>query len=75
MLYASTKNVMGNHERGQADSLARKAMQETGVHLLEHKVDTLWRGKEYILLCGIRNPFDLKQNVVTRPLIILRWAI
>ena len=60
-----TYAVMGNHERGQADSLARKAMQETGVHLLEHKVDTLWRGKEYILLCGIRNPFDLKQNGVS----------
>ena len=57
-----TYAVMGNHERGQADSLARKVMQATGVHLLEHEVDTLWRGKEYILLCGIRNPFDLKRN-------------
>ena len=33
-----TYAVMGNHERGQADSLARKAMQATGVHLLEHEV-------------------------------------
>ena len=60
-----TYAVMGNHERGQADSLARKVMQATGVHLLEHEVDTLWRGKEYILLCGIRNPFDLKRNGVS----------
>ena len=66
-----TYAVMGNHERGAADSLARKAMRETGVRLLEHRVDTLWRGKEYILLCGIRNPFDLKQNGVS-PTLALR---
>lgn len=60
-----TYAVMGNHERGEADTLVRRAMSHTGVHLLEHKVDTLWRGKEFILICGIRNPFDLKSNGVS----------
>lgn len=60
-----TYAVMGNHERGEADTLVRRAMARTGVHLLEHQVDTLWKGKEFILLCGIRNPFDLDRNGVS----------
>lgn len=57
--------VMGNHERGEADTLVRAAMRHTGVHLLEHRVDTLWRGDDFIQVCGIRNPFDLKRNGVS----------
>ena len=45
--------------------MVREAMQYTGVHLLEHRVDTLRKGDAYILLCGIRNPFDLKTNGVS----------
>lgn len=60
-----TYAVMGNHERGEADSLVRQAMKHTGVHLLEHRIDTLWRGNAFIQVCGIRNPFDLKQNGVS----------
>lgn len=60
-----TYAVMGNHERGEADTLVRRAMAHTGVRLLEHEVDTLWKGNEYILVCGIRNPFDLKRNGVS----------
>lgn len=60
-----TYAVMGNHERGEADSLARKAMKDCGVKLLEHRVDTLWRGNQFIEICGIRNPFDLKRNGVS----------
>lgn len=60
-----TYAVMGNHERGEADRMVREAMQYTGVHLLEHRVDTLRKGDAYILLCGIRNPFDLKTNGVS----------
>ena len=33
-----------------------------GMHLLEHKVDTLRRGGERILVAGVRNPFDLGKN-------------
>ena len=60
-----TYAVMGNHERGESDTLVRRAMAHAGVCLLEHKVDTLWKGKEFILLCGIRNPFDLGRNGVS----------
>lgn len=60
-----TYAVMGNHERGQADTLARKAMKDCGVKLLEHRVDTLWKENQFIEICGIRNPFDLKTNGVS----------
>lgn len=60
-----TYAVMGNHERGEADSLARKAMKDCGVKLLEHRVDTLWKGNQFIEICGIRNPFELKRNGVS----------
>lgn len=66
-----TYAVMGNHERGESDTLVRRAMAHTGVRLLEHKVDTIRKGNEYILICGIRNPFDLKQNGVS-PTLTLR---
>ena len=66
-----TYAVMGNHERGESDTLVRRAMSHTGVRLLEHKVDTIRKGNEYILICGIRNPFDLKQNGVS-PTLTLR---
>ena len=36
-----------------------------GVKLLEHRVDTLWKGNRFIEICGIRNPFDLKRNGVS----------
>lgn len=66
-----TYAVMGNHERGESDTLVRRAMAHTGVRLLEHETDTLWKGNEYILICGIRNPFDLKRNGVS-PTLSLR---
>lgn len=60
-----TYGVMGNHENNANYEVVKEEMKRTGVHLLEHNVDTLWKGNEYILLCGIRNPFDLKQNGVS----------
>lgn len=66
-----TYAVMGNHEQGESDSLVRRAMAHTGVRLLEHQTDTLRKGNEYILLCGIRNPFDLKRNGIS-PTLSLR---
>lgn len=60
-----TLAVMGNHERGEADSLVRKAMWEHGVRLIEHRVDTLRRGADRLLVAGVRNPFDLRRNGVS----------
>lgn len=60
-----TYAVMGNHERGVNDSLVQAAMQATGVKLLEHRVDTLLKNDERLLICGIRNPFDLVRNGIS----------
>ncbi|WP_300725546.1 metallophosphoesterase [uncultured Bacteroides sp.] len=60
-----TYGVMGNHENNANYDLVKQEMERTGMHLLEHRVDTLWKGDEFILLCGIRNPFDLKKNGVS----------
>lgn len=60
-----TYGVMGNHENNTNYEIVKEEMKRTGIHLLEHEVDTLWKKNEYILLCGIRNPFDLKQNGVS----------
>lgn len=60
-----TYGVMGNHENNTNYEIVKEEMKRTGIHLLEHEVDTLWKENEYILLCGIRNPFDLKQNGVS----------
>ena len=57
--------VMGNHEFGENDRLVREAMKKYDVKLLEHQLDTLQRGEGRIVLCGIRNPFDLKANGVS----------
>ena len=66
-----TYAVMGNHDGGKNRDLIRKEMERTGVCLLEHQVDTLFRGDEFILLCGIRDPFNLKENGVS-PTLSLR---
>lgn len=66
-----TYAVMGNHERGENDTIVRRAMYDTGVVLLEHKSDTLMKGNAKIILCGIRNPFDLKRNGVS-PTLLMR---
>ncbi len=57
--------IMGNHEFGENDRLVREAMKKYEVKLLEHRLDTIRKGNEQIILCGIRNPFDLKANGVS----------
>ena len=57
--------VMGNHEFGENDRLVREAFDKYGVKLLEHRLDTLTRGEARIILCGIRDPFNLKKNGVS----------
>ena len=54
--------VLGNNDYEACyDDMVRE-MQRCGVHLLEHKVDTLSRDGEEILIAGVRNPFDLRKN-------------
>lgn len=66
-----TYGVMGNHENNANYEIVRREMERTGVRLLEHQVDTVWKGNQYILVCGIRNPFDLAKNGVS-PTLSLR---
>ena len=57
--------VMGNHEFGENDRTVRETFSKYGVQLLEHQLDTLKRGNAQIILCGIRDPFNLKKNGVS----------
>ena len=57
--------VMGNHEFGENDRLVREAFDTYGVKLLEHQLDTLRRGDAQLIVCGIRDPFNLKKNGVS----------
>lgn len=60
-----TYAVLGNNDYEACYEDIVKEMNHYGMHLLEHKVDTLKRGKEQILIAGVRNPFDLEQNGIS----------
>lgn len=54
--------VLGNNDYERCYEEAVSALRGGGIHVLEHKVDTLYRDGDKILLAGIRNPFNLRQN-------------
>lgn len=57
-----TYGVMGNNDYERCHDNIVREMNRYGMHVLEHKVDTLRRGGAEILIAGVRNPFDLQQN-------------
>ena len=57
-----TYGVMGNNDYERCHEDIVREMKRYGMHVLEHKVDTLRRNGQQILIAGVRNPFDLKQN-------------
>lgn len=57
-----TYAVLGNNDYEACYEDIVREMKSYGMHLLEHKVDTLKRDGEQILIAGVRNPFDLVQN-------------
>lgn len=57
-----TYAVLGNNDYEACYEDIVREMNRNGMHLLEHKVDTLHRKDARILLAGVRNPFDLVQN-------------
>ena len=60
-----TYAVLGNNDYEACyDDIVRE-MRHYGMHLLEHKVDTLRRGGGRILVAGVRNPFDLGKNGIS----------
>ena len=54
--------VLGNNDYEACYDDIVHGLQKYGMHLLEHKVDTLRRDGEEILIAGVRNPFNLKKN-------------
>lgn len=57
-----TYAVLGNNDYEACYDTIVKEMEREGIHLLEHKVDTLKRGDERILIAGVRDPFNLERN-------------
>ena len=57
-----TYAVLGNNDYEACYEDIVSEMKRQGIHLLEHKVDTLKRGDAQILLAGVRDPFNLEQN-------------
>lgn len=60
-----TYSVLGNNDYEACYEQGVKEMEKHGMKVLEHKVDTIHKEKDYILVAGIRNPFDLKKNGVS----------
>lgn len=54
--------VLGNNDYEACYDDIVKEIDRHGMHLLEHKVDTLKRDGAQILIAGVRNPFDLAKN-------------
>lgn len=57
-----TYGVMGNNDYERCYDEIVQSMQHYGMHVLEHKVDTLRKDGQYILVAGVRDPFDLTRN-------------
>lgn len=59
-----TYGVMGNNDYERCHDEIIRTMERCGMHVLEHKVDTLRKDGQQILIAGVRNPFDLANNGV-----------
>ena len=60
-----TYGVMGNNDYERCHDDIVRTMEHYGMHVLEHKVDTLRKDGQQILIAGVRNPFDLTHNGVS----------
>lgn len=67
--------VMGNHDYGYCYSEVVEAMQKNHVRLMEHKSYKLMKDGQYIIVSGVRNPFDLKRMVTLHPSIFRRMIL
>lgn len=57
-----TYGIMGNNDYERCHDEIVRQMNRYGMHVLEHRVDTLRRKGAEILIAGVRNPFDLPRN-------------
>ncbi len=55
--------VMGNNDYETCYDEIVEAMQRNGITLLEHRNDTITAGDEWMIVSGIRNPFDVSNSV------------
>lgn len=60
-----TYAVLGNNDYERCYDESTSTMAKYKIRILEHQVDTIRKGKEFILVAGIRNPFDLKNNGIS----------
>lgn len=54
--------VMGNHDYAYGYNEVVAAMERNNVRLMEHKSYKLLKDDQHIIISGVRNPFDLKNN-------------
>lgn len=54
--------VMGNHDYGACYPEVAEAMRKARVRPMEHTGYKLLKEDQHIILCGVRNPFDLQKN-------------
>lgn len=57
--------VLGNHDYARCTDEVRTAMKHHGIRLLEHRNDTIRKGENFIIVSGVRTPFDLKTNSIS----------
>ena len=60
-----TYAVLGNNDYERCTELIRSAMKHYGIRLLEHDVDTIRRGEEYIVIWGA-NPYAERYPTASR---------
>lgn len=60
-----TYGVMGNNDYERCHDEIVGEMERYGMKVLEHTCDTLAIGSDFLILAGIRNPFDLERNGIS----------
>lgn len=57
--------VMGNNDYERCHDSIVGIMKSLGMKVLEHQLDTIRKDNSQIIIAGVRNPFDLRQNGVS----------
>ncbi len=60
-----TAGVLGNNDYERCTDEIRTLMEKHGMHVLEHRNDTVCKDGAFIIVSGVKNPFDLKQNGIS----------
>mgnify|MGYP001026224886 FL=1 len=60
-----TAGVLGNNDYERCTEQIRECMKRHQIRVLEHRNDTVWRDSSFIIVSGVRNPFDLKANGIS----------